>query len=315
MSDTELRELERDPEKDVSAMRALARAQERAGQKEKADATLERLVAQARVVLQIDPHRHCERALIAELNPYAWTGFIDIARYNDRVELRVHERTAEPTLVRSIATKGQAYVLSCGKNFYICDNEKYICLGEEQRITEPYNAIPVTSIDRFAWADAYPSHDTRKINAGLLGTWIGGDSPLRVLDYLRYVSVFHAEGRTILNITSSNTRPSVDLTGNVVIVDQAIWHPEGPRWADYYGNAQRDSTNYTHARTPLAVPCATRLALNENRSQNSASLASVHDHTGQTILVEAPITIIEKLRALPEHFAPKRNGLLRWETI
>lgn len=314
MTDKRLRELEREAADDPAKGTALARELERAGRANDARQTLDALIAQTRHVLELDHTQPDARARIAELNPYAWTGFIDISRHADRVELRVHEGTREPTLIRSIATKGRAHVLSCGDNFYVCDQEKHICLGTEQRIGEPHYDVPCTSVDKIALAEAKTFVGTRTVNAGNLGNWVGGDAPVRVLGVWRYVSVFHSEGQIGLNITGySNGRGSAHLNGNIVIADQRIWHPALGRWNDLETDETQANAVYQHAREPLSAPQGTRLARNENRCGGARDLTSVHDHTGQTLLIEAPITIIEKLRALPEHYTAKRSAPYCWE--
>lgn len=315
MTDEQLRKLERAVnEGDLSAEEALIAARIRAGRD--TNATIEALVERTRAELLLDPNDTSARERIARVNPYAWTAFIDVARYADRVELRAHERTPEPTVVRSIATKGQAHVLSCGENLYIIDAEKKICIGRDQGVQEPLYGIPCTSIDTYAWADAQISCGTRTVHAGLHGSWVGGDAPIRILGPWRYVSAFHLEGQTTLNITGhSDGRGSAPLNGNVIISDQQIWHQTQGRWNELESAETRANALYSHAREPLSVPSWTRLALDENRCASAVDLVGVHDHTGQTLLIEAPITIIEKLRALPPHFQAKRKGHWSWEQI
>lgn len=311
MSDERLRELERCAANDSSARQRLEREYERTGKTADAAAVREEAIRNLRALLLRDPENPEARAEIERRDPYAWTGFITIEREPDTTILTTYEGGTR-TFSRSFATRGRAHVLSCGKSFFVIDDEKEITIGEQSRVRPRAHCVPVTCTDHYAAAEAYPSCGTRKVSCSH-AVWVGGDAPLRFLDRFRGVSVFHVEGQIILNVTGTSDHPSPLLAGNVVIEDQKVYYEIPGNWREYNDPTSLEQTVLNLRSTPLCIPKTSRLAIPNNRAGGPSDLISAHTDRGDTLLVEAPVTTLNKLRQLPEHYAPRKTGAWQWE--
>lgn len=70
---------------------------------------------------------------------------------------------------------------------------------------------------------------------------------------------------------------------------------------------------FSYLFTLLCIPKTSRITIPNNRAGGPSDLISAHTDRGDTLIVEAPATTLNKLCQLPEHYTPLKTGALQWK--